>query len=124
MLYVYDRASIDFLFWHLCKSKGIYFLSRAKANLDLTSSGTLPWDRQDEVNAGVLADELFNGGGVTMRKITYQDPKSMEIFTFITNVIDGMAPGLLAMLYKMRWDIETRHLAGAEIDSLQAAAQR
>jgi hypothetical protein len=106
VLYVYDAAGIDFRYWHQCKAKGVYFLSIAKANLKLEPAGNFPWDREDEVNAGVLADELVDGGGASLRKVTYEDPKSGEVYVFITNVLTGLPPGLIAMLYKMRWDIE------------------
>lgn len=108
VLYVWDRAGIDFKQWYEWKQgSGIYMLSRCKENMDLTKSGDLPFDRGDPLNAGVLADEIVEGGGYKMRRITYHDPESGRTFEYLTNVIDSMViPGVLAFLYKIRWNLE------------------
>ncbi len=40
-----------------------------------------------------------------MRRITYDDPITGKIYRFITNELT-LPPGLIAFLYKLRWDIE------------------
>jgi IS4 transposase len=40
-----------------------------------------------------------------IRKVVYIDPISGNQYSFITNVMD-LAPGLIAYIYKVRWDIE------------------
>jgi IS4 transposase len=40
-----------------------------------------------------------------VRRVTYRDPVSGKLFEFITTVFDVPA-GVIASLYKRRWDIE------------------
>ena len=58
------------------------------------------------MNLGVQADGLagFNGAGV-MRRIRYTDPESGTDYEFLTTVRD-LPPGLIALLYLLRWRIE------------------
>jgi hypothetical protein len=117
VLYVYDRAIIDFGLWAQIKRHGIYIITRNKANLALQTCAQLTWDQAEALNAGVLADTLVGASGHMVRKIAYRDPLSDEIYEFLTNLTDTqIAPGLIAMLYKMRWDVDPRRLAGAEMD--------
>jgi Transposase DDE domain len=107
VLYVYDRAIIDYAFWRELKARGIYILTRNKANLDTYTLGEREWDAQDPLNANVVADQWVNGGGEMLRKLTYRAEPGGEVFEFITNIsCQRVPPGLLALLYKMRWDIE------------------
>lgn len=107
VLYVWDRAGIDFRQWYDWKQKGIYFLSREKENMKLETLGLHPFDRADPVNRGVIADELVGTSvGVTLRRVTYQDPESGTIYTFLTNLPVSILPGIVALLYKSRWDVE------------------
>ena len=110
VLYVWDRAGIDFMQWHRWKQgSGIYMLSRCKVNMALVKSAELPFDRNDEINAGVLADELVGSasGGVLMRRITFRDVLTGITYEYLTNLLDpSVPPGVLAHLYKMRWNIE------------------
>ena len=43
--------------------------------------------------------------GRMIRKVVYIDPISGNQYSFITNVMD-LPPGLIAYIYKVRWDIE------------------
>jgi hypothetical protein len=38
--------------------------------------------------------------------VTYQDPETGTTYVFITNLPTTIGPGLIALLYKHRWDIE------------------
>ncbi len=110
VLLAYDRAIIDFRLLHQWKQgSGIYVVTRCKENLALIKCGHLPFDRADEINAGVMDDELVGTGtaGVLMRRITFHDALSSRVFEFLTNLNDSsVPPGLLAFVYRMRWDIE------------------
>jgi len=107
VLYVWDRAGIDFQQWHRWKSNsGIYFLSREKENMKLEVNGTLPFDGTDPKNAGVIADQLMaTSQGVGVRRIRYIDPITQIEYAFITSEYT-LSPGLLVWLYRRRWDIE------------------
>jgi hypothetical protein len=108
VILVWDRAGIDFKFWHKAKhSSGLYFLSREKENMKLVHCGDRPIDHGDKRNAGVIADEVVESatGGVTLRRITYINPIDGTTYTYITTE-NTLPPGVLVLLYKHRWDIE------------------
>jgi len=108
VLYVWDRAGIDFPQWMKWKhGSGIYFLSRVKENMRLEIQGECPIDRDDPRNAGVLADQLVAGlAGVLLRRIRFLIPETGEEMEFLTNLGPGVPPGVVAQLYFMRWRIE------------------
>lgn len=108
VLYVWDRAGIDFKQWHDWKHKSsIYFLSREKKNMELTVVKTHPIDESDPVNENVISDETcVTTEGVSVRRVVYRDVVSDRVFSFLTNLPHKVAPGLVSYLYKCRWDIE------------------
>lgn len=86
---------------------GIYFLSREKDNMNLEVLGEHPFDPAAPINAGVLADEMVStSAGVSVRRVTFQDPATGVIYRYLTNLPASIPPGLIALLYKSRWDIE------------------
>lgn len=107
VLYVWDRAGIDFLQWFKWKHVGgIYFVSREKKNMDLMVMAELGYDKKDPVNAGVLSYQLVGcSAGVTMHRVVYKCPISGDIYRFVTS-LGKIPPGIIAYLYKTRWDIE------------------
>lgn len=108
VLYVWDRAGIDFRQWFDWKHRsGIYFLSREKDNMNLDVLGNNPFDAADPVNGGVLADQTVGSTtGVTVRRVIYQDPETGIIYHYLTNLPASVPPGVVALLYKLRWDVE------------------
>lgn len=106
VIQVYDRAGIDYLLWHNWRRLGIYVISREKENSTAETVGVKMWDRLDPRNAGVLNDELIGVfGQVLMRRVTYQDPATGHVYRFLTSEMT-LPPGLIAFLYKVRWDVE------------------
>lgn len=107
VLYVWDKAAIDFRFWHHLKTTaGIYFISLEKENLALQVMGLPAWDRADPINHGVLQDELVgSSNGVLLRRVTCQAPDTGDIRVFLTSQMT-LPPGLIAHLYHRRWQIE------------------
>jgi hypothetical protein len=104
----YCCAGIDIPQWYRWKqSAGIYFLSRAKDLFKFTCYGEIDFDREDPVNLGVIADQLVTNATsqVTFRYIKYQCPHTGAEYEFVTNHMK-IRPGVLAWLYKRRWDIE------------------
>jgi hypothetical protein len=108
VLYIWDKAGIDFRFWYDCKyQSGIYFLSREKENMKLEVLGVYTWNGEIETNQGVLADEIVgSSNGVQLRRVEYRDAETELTYTYLTNLPVTVAPGLVAYLYKRRWDIE------------------
>ena len=108
VMYVWDKAGIDLPQWDEWKSRaGIYFVSLCKENFDIEVSAEQAFDRSDAFNRGVLADELVStkSFGKLFRRIRYRCPQTEECFDFITNHMK-VRPGVIAWLYKRRWDIE------------------
>ena len=107
VLYVWDKAGIDFHAWHRWKqAHGLYFLSLEKENMNLSVMGIADWDRTDPLNAGIQRVELVAGAaGVLVRRICYVEPLTGTEYVFITNDLT-IRPGLIAFLYKLRWDVE------------------
>jgi len=107
VLYVWDRAGIDFSKWQYWKNTGgLYFLSREKANMALRFFKANEWDPTDPRNQGVLADEMVTSSkGVQVRRVRYWCVLRGEEFSFLSSEY-RMPPGVLAHLYRLRWDIE------------------
>lgn len=108
VLIAWDKAGIDFPAWYRWKqSGGVYFLSQEKASMNLLVTGLPGWERADPVNAGILSDEWVAGktAGILMRRIGYREPVSGTVYEFITNEMT-LRPGILAFIYKLRWDVE------------------
>ncbi len=108
VLYVYDRAGLNFEQWHRWKQgSGIYFLSRVMETMILTPKGTKEFDPSDPINANVLSDELVTPAtsGQPLRRILFYDVVGGVTYEYLTNEMT-LPPGLIAHLYKMRWNIE------------------
>lgn len=107
VLYVYDSASIDFDEWDWWKSRGgIYFVSRMKDGTAYECLDELEVDHENGINHGITSDEkiIVNNQRI-LRRIVCVDPQTGKEHVLITNQLT-ISPGLLAQLYRMRWDIE------------------
>jgi hypothetical protein len=104
---VIDPVAVDFEFLRGAKFKGGFtVITRTKQNLVIREARSLEWDKQHPHNQGVLSDERVRFGEPgEFRRIRYQDPESGEIYEFLTTEFH-LAPGLIAQLYRLRWDIE------------------
>ncbi len=107
VIHVYDPAIIDYQQWFKWKQgSGVYIITREKSNSAFRVLGIHPWDKTDKRNAGVTSDELaVTSTGVTIRRIGYTDPVSGIDYSFITNEI-MLPPGIIAFIYKIRWNVE------------------
>ena len=102
-----DPVAVDFAFLRGAKFKGRFtVITRAKTNLVVRESRALAWDKKDRRNDGVLSDERvrYTEPG-EFRLIRYEDPESGEIYELLTTEFH-LAPGIIAQLYRIRWDIE------------------
>lgn len=101
-----DPAYIDVQFWCLQKiRRQAVVTTREKENMQPTVIATHPFDPADPVNLGVEADELAGYSAGYLRRIRYRDPASGELFVFVTTCYN-LRPGLIALLYLLRWKIE------------------
>jgi len=102
VLYVWDCAGTDMRQWYKWKqAAGVYFLSRAKDLMKITCYGEIEFDREDPINAGVLADQhaATETTGVMMRYIRYQCPRYGTLWAdrFKSVLVEGSGNPLQTM---------------------------
>jgi Transposase DDE domain/Domain of unknown function (DUF4372) len=106
----FDRAYIDFKFLFSLTQRRIWFVTRAKKNLDYRVIGQhLP-----PKNKNVIADLVIQLQGPktqelypqNLRLIIFIDPIKNKRLVFITNNFQ-LAAATIAEIYKARWQIET-----------------
>ncbi len=74
--------------------------------MKLMSLGGLEFDKSNDINAGIILDQqVRHSHGRIIRRIEYQDPISGTKYVFITNEMT-LPPGLIAYIYKTRWNVE------------------
>jgi len=101
-----DPAYIDVLYWFEQKRlRQAVIITREKENMKPTVIAHHPFDRQDPVNRGVEEDGMAGYTHAYLRRIVYCDPASGERFVFLTTD-HTLRPGLVALLYLLRWKIE------------------
>ena len=107
VIYVYDRALIDFAQWGVWKMQnGVYVISREKDGMNMTVVGACPYNEKDSINAGIIScDSVTSSDGTRLRRITQRLPETGEEMVFLTNEF-RLEPGVIVYLYKRRWDIE------------------
>jgi hypothetical protein len=104
---VIDPVAVDFAFLRGAKFKGGFtVITRTKQNLVVREARPLEWNKQSRQNQGVLSDERVRFGEPgEFRRIRYRDPETGEILEFLTTEFH-LPPGVIAQLYRLRWDIE------------------
>lgn len=108
VLYLWDRACIDYHFWNQAKSqKGVYFATLAKSNSVAKFIRSFQEiDYTDTRNEGVLSDDLVETSkGFEVRRIKYADPRDGKQYVYLTNE-KTLSAWIIVLLYKHRWDIE------------------
>jgi hypothetical protein len=108
VLFVEDRAFIDLPSWARYRRRGIHQITRMKENMYPVEETTIPFDRDDPVNTGVrrYTRARFRNVPGNFLLITYRDPETSELYTFLSSMPEGFRPGVIAWLYFLRWDIE------------------
>lgn len=104
---VIDPVAVDFAFLRGAKFKGNFtVITRTKTNLVVRKTRSLEWERTHRHNQGVLSDErVWFGEPGEFRRVRYRDPESGEAYEFLTTEFH-LPPGIIAQLYRLRWDIE------------------
>jgi len=108
IIWVLDRAYMDYRWWEKQKAMKRNIISRAKSNMSVLYCGDLSFNPHDLVNAGVVSDRLggFSTTASTIRIIEYINPEDGEEFTFYTTLPSNIRPGVICWLYFLRWKIE------------------
>lgn len=107
VIHAYDPAIIDYGQWYRWKQGyGIYMVTLEKSNSALGKTKDSPFDAADPRNTGILSDErVCSSKGYSLRRIRYRNPENGKVYTFITSEFT-LPPGLIAFIYKLRWDVE------------------
>lgn len=106
VMWVWDKAGVDLPFWQERKASGIYFLSLRKEGMCLAVEAERVIDFAQPINQGVIADRVVTDRrGIRLREITFCNPCDGEVYVYLTSEMT-LEPGLLALLYKTRWEIE------------------
>jgi hypothetical protein len=104
-----DRAYIDYNWLYSLTRSKLFFVMKAKSNMNYTVLGQQEFTK----NKGVVSDCLIMLCGVTsqdnypekLRMVTFVDPETAKSHVFITNNFN-LAARTIADLYKSRWQIE------------------
>ena len=108
--YLLDRGYLDFGRLFAIHQAQAFFVTRAKSNTKFKRRYSHPVDR---ANSDILCDQT---GVLTvfysskdypsiLRRIVVRDEESGKRVTFLTNNF-ALAPGLIAQLYRQRWQVE------------------
>ena len=103
-----DKAYIDYEWLNSLDEQGVWFVTRAKTNIDYAVVGQHPISSKR-----VLSDErIFLQGVLTkikyskdLRLIRYYDEERKKTLTFLTNNFK-LAATTIAQIYESRWQIE------------------
>jgi len=103
-----DRAYIDYTWLYSLNAKRIWFVTRAKSNIDYTVTGQHPVSGK-----GIIRDERISLAGQRtrdkyprdLRLIRFYDEKRKKTLVFLTNNF-RLAAATIAQIYKSRWQIE------------------
>lgn len=101
-----DPAYIDVLYWTEQKRlRQALIITREKECMKPTVISHYAFDPQDPVNRGVEADQMAGYTYAYLRRIVYRDPAGGDRYIFLTTET-SLRPGLIALLYLLRWKIE------------------
>lgn len=108
LIWIVDRAYVDYAWWEKQKKRGHLVISRTKSNMSPIYCGERPFDADDPVNQGVVRDRTggFSNSSAMVRIIDYVHPETGEEMTFYTTLGNNLRPGLICWLYFLRWNIE------------------
>jgi hypothetical protein len=104
-----DKAYNDYSWYKHLTDKGIYFVTRLKANARYRVVSR----REVLKNKGLTSDQIIEFTGlqtakkcpVPLRRIGYRDPETGKHYVFLTNNFK-LAARTIADIYKARWQVE------------------
>ena len=108
---VFDRGYTDFDWWNVLDSTGVFFVTRAKSNLDyrILQEHQVPHKYRESVKGDytiqLLSDQGKRSGLNPLRLVRFYDKELDRSFEFLTNQRFWTASDV-ALAYKERWHIE------------------
>jgi len=105
-LYVYDKAVIDYHWWHNQKKFNNYVTTLLRKKSVFNVERDIVYDSEDEVNIGVEKYYLCSKGDYTFTLIEYRDPETGSLLKFVSTLPPTVRPGVISNIYHKRWTIE------------------
>jgi len=105
-LYVYDKAIIDYKWWHTQKQSNNYMTTLLRKGSVFDIEKDIMYEQEDEVNIGVEKYYLCSKGNNTFTLVEYRDPETGVLFKFVSTLPCTVRPGVIANIYYKRWTIE------------------
>jgi len=107
---VYDRALSSYELLDREAQSAHYWLTREKKNADWEQTDLLSWDRNDPFNINVISDsycyKTIEEKRVRFRVVEYFDPLEKKTYRYLSRLSNKLPPGVVAELYRRRWQIE------------------
>lgn len=106
---VFDKGYSDYGWYKVLNDKGIYFVTRQRAN----ARYTVVERRAFAPGTGVTSDQIIRYTSLrarrknlpVLRRVGYRDPDTGKHYVFVTNQF-SWSPKTIAQIYKQRWQIE------------------
>ncbi|NKC16216.1 MAG: IS4 family transposase [Gammaproteobacteria bacterium] len=105
---VFDRGYTDYTWFNLLNSKGIYFVTRLKANTKYRVISRHPVNKEQGITSDqtlILTGPKADTCPIKLRRIGYRDPQTGKHYVFLTHPFE-LAAKTIADIYKSRWQIE------------------
>jgi len=104
-----DRGYIDFEWFHSLDKNGLFFITRAKTNMNYE----VVERTKKQKNKGIIKDHIIRLSGFYMKKdypgesrlVKYKDVETGKVYEFLTNNFK-LCARTIADCYKERWQIE------------------
>jgi hypothetical protein len=106
---VFDRGYVDYKWLHDLDSRNIYFVTRAKDNMNYEVTTAYETDSKSgfvyDDNIKLIGQKSSSNYPHTLRRVEYIDPATGQELVFLTSHKQWTA-ATVAELYKERWNIE------------------
>ena len=105
----FDRGYLDFKWLYSLEERGVWFVTRAKKNLQYRVTGQHQPIRNNQVTRDDQIELTVEKSRLnypkTLRLVSYTDPETGKEYEFLTNNMK-LAASTIAAIYKSRWQIE------------------
>jgi hypothetical protein len=98
-LYVYDKAIIDYKWWHTQKQSNNYMTTLLRKGSVFDIEKDIMYEQEDEVNIGVEKYYLCSKGNNTFTLVEYRDPETGVLFKFVSTLPSTVSPWVIANIY-------------------------